>query len=316
LAFFGLNHKPSKFFRSLVCLFRAATIAEVLVKQRINLIHAHFMTAPGDTALYLSKLTAIPFGGTAHAMDIYTDNSGLKGKIIQSSYLTTCTKANEDYLGELMGPLFSRIHKIYHGINLPDGIKTKADGQPFKFLAVGRLVPKKGFSYLIEACKILQGQKLIFRCTIIGTGPLLDSLKEKVNEAELDDVIEFKGYIAPNEMAEEYRQSDILVVPSTIDPFGDRDGLPNVCLEAMSIGVPVIGSNISGIPEGVIPGKTGWLVPPADTRALANAMKEAMQENRIDSYSKNARNFVKNNFNLETNIIALRQIMELYALRN
>ncbi|MBK9017921.1 MAG: hypothetical protein IPM82_29935 [Saprospiraceae bacterium] len=103
-ALFALKHSSfSKFFRSLICLFRATAIAGKVVSEKVNLIHAHFLTAPGDTAVHLSKITGIPYGGTAHAMDIYTDNSGLLGKIANAAYLSTCTGANEQYLKSLPG---------------------------------------------------------------------------------------------------------------------------------------------------------------------------------------------------------------------
>jgi glycosyltransferase involved in cell wall biosynthesis len=314
LALFGLRHRPGKFFRGVVCLFRAASIADRLVSRKINLIHAHFMTAPGDTAVFLSTLTGIPFGGTAHAMDIYTDNSGLEGKIQRASYLTTCTGANEVYLKQKFKKYTSRIHKVYHGIRLPDTIKIPRENRPFTFLAVGRLVPKKGFSFLLEACKILKENNLNFQCLIVGKGPLEADLKEQVSFSGLDDVVKFTDFVAPNDMPAQYHRADVLVMPSMVDPKGDRDGLPNVCLEAMSHGIPVIGTRVSGIPEGVNPGQTGWLVTPENSRELAEAMIEALQSNGLIVMRKTARVFVENNFNLSTNIKTLRQIMERHAL--
>ncbi len=300
----------SRYFRSIICLFRATAIAEEVLAKKVNLIHAHFLTAPGDTAVYLSKLTGIPFGGTGHAMDIYVDNSGLLGKISHAAYLTTCTAANERHLHTLPLDDHGKIHRLYHGIEILREEPKMEKHQPFTFLAVGRMVEKKGFKYLIEACGLLKEKGLSFQCHFIGSGPIEDSLKSQTAELGLNGQIAFKGFVPPNEMTDWYRKSDVLVMPSIIDPSGDRDGLPNVCLEAMNHGLPIIGSNVSGIPEGVEDGKNGWLVPPADTGQLAAAMRGAMSSDRFFDMKKAARQMAIDNFSLENNIRALKDLME------
>ena len=309
-ALFSLKHKPSKFFRSVVCLFRAAAVAEWVVSQKINLIHAHFLTAPGDTALYLSKITGIPFGGTAHAMDIYTDNSGLVGKIANAAYLSTCTAANEQHLKALPGVDPQKIRKLYHGIEIQPEEPSAENHKPFTFIAVGRMVGKKGFKFLIEACGFLKKQGLNFQLNFIGNGPLEEELKAQAQSLGLADRLHFKGMVPPNSMGEQYHQADVLVMPSIVDPSGDRDGLPNVCLEAMNHGLPIIGSNVSGIPEGVVPGKNGWLVPPGASTKLAEAMAEAIQTKNLFQMKNAARQMAIGHFSLENNIRALRQLME------
>ncbi|MEZ4960889.1 MAG: glycosyltransferase [Saprospiraceae bacterium] len=312
-ALFSLKHKPSKFFRSVVCLFRAAVVADWAVSQKINLIHAHFLTAPGDTALYLSKITGIPYGGTAHAMDIYTDNSGLVGKIANAAYLSTCTAANEQYLKTLPGVHPQKIRKLYHGIEIRPEEPSPENHRPFTFIAVGRMVEKKGFKFLIEACSFLKKQGLDFQLNFIGNGPLEEELKAQAQSLGLADRLHFKGMFPPNSMGEQYRQADVLVMPSIVDPSGDRDGLPNVCLEAMNHGLPIVGSNVSGIPEGVVHGENGWLVPPGDSVKLAEAMAEAIQQNNLFEMKKAARRMAIENFSLKNNIRALRRLMESTA---
>ena len=309
-ALFSLKHKPSKFFRSVVCLFRAASLAEVVFSKKINLIHAHFLTAPGDTALYLSRITGVPYGGTAHAMDIYTDNSGLTGKIAHAAYLTTCTMANELHLKSLSGINPLKINRLYHGIEIEKEEPLPDVHRPFTFIAVGRMVEKKGFGYLLEACGLLKNQDHDFRLHLIGSGPLEEELKARTQSLGLADRVFFKGMLPPNNMAKAYRQADLLVMPSIVDASGDRDGLPNVCLEAMNHGLPIIGSNVSGIPEGVTHGSNGWLVPPGDAVALAGAMAEAIQLPDLHEMKKAAHRRVIEHFSLENNIRALRELME------
>jgi glycosyltransferase involved in cell wall biosynthesis len=310
-ALFALKHNSlSKFFRSLICLFRASAIADWSVANNITLIHAHFLTAPGDTAVHLSCITGIPYGGTGHAMDIYTDNSGLLGKIAGAAYITTCTAANERHLKALPQVDPNKIFKLYHGIETRHEEPQPENHRPFTFIAVGRMVEKKGFKYLLEACAILKGQNLDFQLVFIGEGPLEGALKAQVQALGLDAHVRFKGMVPPNKMTAEYQQADVLVMPSIIDPSGDRDGLPNVCLEAMNHGLPIVGSEVSGIPEGVVHGKNGWLVPPGDTLRLAASMKEALLSPRLFDMKQAARQMALRHFSLENNIRALRELME------
>jgi glycosyltransferase involved in cell wall biosynthesis len=304
------HHRFGKFLRSLVCLFRAAAVAQEVVSKNVTLIHAHFLTAPGETAVYLSKMTGIPYGGTGHAMDLYVDDSGLKGKIAHATYITTCTAANEHFLKTSGIADQAKIHKLYHGIELLPDLPPSTARNPFTFLAVGRLVPKKGYNFLLEACHRLRQEKLGFHCRIIGTGPLETDLKKQAEVLGLGCCVSFEGFVAPNRMGEIYRESHLLVVPSVIDADGDRDGLPNVCLEAMNNGLPIIGSNVAGIPEGVIDGENGWLVPPANVEKLAAAMRQAITHPNPEPMRRAARRMVVENFSLQKNIRDLREIMQ------
>lgn len=312
--FFTFGHKRlSKIGRSLVCLFRAVSIAEVFIEKKIELIHAHFMTAPAETALYISVLTGIPFGCTAHAMDIYQDNSGLQKKVQRAVYVITCTETNARFLRKQKSACSAKIFKIYHGIRLFNQRNTAHPScKPFTFLAVGRFTPKKGFIYLLEACKILKENDLKFKCRIVGQGPLEEDLKNQVEQKKITDMVEIQGYVPPNKMDEIYESSDVLVMPSIVQKNGDRDGLPNVCLEAMAHGLPIIASRISGIPEGVIDGVNGKLVPPADVTALGQAMAFFLTANNLNQMQKAAYRVVGEKFNLEKNVNQLKSIMERF----
>ena len=313
-ALFMMRHnRVSKFFRGLTCLFRASAIAGVVVSKRINLIHAHFLTAPAETALYLSELTGIPYGGTAYAMDIYVDNSGLNRKIDKAAYINANTGANEHFLKNLDISDPAKIFKIHSGIEVLSALAAFAPPHPFRFIAVGRLVPKKGFRYLVEACKLLKHQGLQFHCDLIGIGPLAGELKAQIEELGLSSFISLIGYVAPNDMASYYKRSNLLVAPCIIDAAGDRDGLPNVFLEAMNFGLPVIAGNVSGITEGVIAGKNGWLVPPTDVEKLAAAMHEAIAHQDFQKLREGARCMMQEKFDLGKNMRDLRRVFEKHS---
>ena len=311
---FSLKHKLSKFPRGIVCLFRAAGIAKEIEKKGIDLIHAHFLTAPGETALYLSKLTGIPFGGTAYAMDLYVDNTGLKGKLKNAAYINGTTKYNERFMANLLSENKEKALTLYYGIHTSKELMPPIPHERFTFLAVGRLVQKKGFEYLIEACGVLKEKGFDFHCEIVGKGPLEEPLISQISKLGLKNYISLTGYVAPNEMSNKYRSGDILVAPCVIADNGDVDGLPNVCLEAMNYGLPVISTTISGIPEGVEEGVNGWLIPPNDSGALADAMAKALQADNLHEMRKASHRMVCEKFDVRKNVVPIKELLERHAI--
>lgn len=324
-----LGHtRPDRALRSVVCLFRAATIAEAVNGLGVELIHAHFLTAPGETAYHLSTLTGSPFGATGHAMDLYVDASGLRGKLAAAAYLVTCTRANASFLtsGEYIDS--GKLYVAHHGVDLPDGPgpdsprgassarEPAGSGRPVSFLAAGRFVPKKGFDHLIDACGLLASRGLDFECRIVGKGELGEPLRERAEALGLGDRVRFGGYVPPNRMPEVYRGADVLVVPSIIAADGDRDGLPNVCIEAMVHGLAIIGSSVSGIPEGVIDGRNGILVPPGDTEALAAAMSRLLDRPRLRVLQEAAPGVVAERFDNRANVARLVDILSRHGGRH
>jgi glycosyltransferase involved in cell wall biosynthesis len=313
---FSLRHRLRKFPRGVICLFRAASMGAYVRNNGYNLLHAHFLTAPGETALYLSALTGIPFGATAYAMDIYVDNSGLAGKLKAAAYVNGTTRFNELYLGALVPSAAQRFVTRYYGIPVSERPPEPISHGGFRFLAVGRLVPKKGFEYLVEACRLLAAKGLAFECEIIGTGPEEAVLREGIRAAGLEDRFRVTGYVPPNELPDRYRRSDVLVAPCIVAANGDVDGLPNVCLEAMNAGLPVISTTVSGIPEGVEDGVNGWLVPPADARALAAAMEKALlSENQLPAMRAASHRMVRQKFDVRKNVPLIRDLMETHRKR-
>ncbi len=307
---FSLKHKPAKFFRGVICLFRAAGLVKFAEQNKFNLIHAHFLTAAGETALYLSKLTGIPFGATAYAMDIYVDNSGLAGKLRNATYVNGTTRFNENFMAKLVPANPEKIVTRYYGIPTSEKMPPPLPNDKFTFLAVGRLVEKKGFKYLVEACAELKKQGFDFSCKIIGKGPLEAELKAQISMHGLENEVTFPGYVAPNEMSNMYRSGDVLVAPCVVAANGDVDGLPNVCLEAMDCGLPIISTTISGIPEGVEDGVNGWLIPPNDTAALVEAMRKALTATNPIAMREASHRIASEKFNVKKNAVLIKELLE------
>ncbi|MCM8826813.1 MAG: glycosyltransferase [Candidatus Omnitrophica bacterium] len=289
-------------------------IADLIKKYRIYHLHTHWATMPTTAGVILNVLTGVPFSFTAHAWDIFVSQRGLKDKIIRARFCVTCTEYNRRFLGKLIGNgrgenndkyILDKIILNYHGIELdkfPLRNKIMGNGR-INILSIGRLVDTKGFDYLIDACQILDRERLNFYCKIVGQGELLGRLNRKVKEYNLSDKIEFLGEKTQKEIMGLYREATVLVQPSVIAKNGDRDGIPNVILEAMACGVPVISTNISGIPEVIIDKETGILVPPNNSIALAKAIlnlanDEALKEKII----YNARILVEKKFDAKRNV--------------
>jgi glycosyltransferase involved in cell wall biosynthesis len=311
---FSLKHKPGKFFRGLVCLFRAGGLVHFAEQNGFNLIHAHFLTAAGETALYLSKMTGIPWGATAYAMDIYVDNSGLQGKLRHATYVNGTTKFNEAFMAKLMPEQPEKIVTKYYGIHTSSTMPPPIPHPVFTFVAVGRLVEKKGFRYLLEACAALKQKGYQFRCEIYGKGPLETELRQQITALGLTENIGLGGYIAPNDMPTMYRSGDVLAAPCVIASNGDVDGLPNVCLEAMDCGLPIISTTISGIPEGVEDGVNGWLVPPNDAAKLAGAMEKALLSKDLLSMRHASHRIASEKFDVRKNVLLIRDLLEAHRL--
>lgn len=234
-------------------------------------VHAHFVDRAAVVALVVGRLLDLPYSATAHANDIYVDPVLLDRKLSEAKFVATCTEANAEHLRALGER--GRIVRLYHGLDVAayDSPERGETGKP-TFLAVGQLKEKKGFIYLIEACRMLAEQGVDFRTVIIGEGPLRGVLEDAIAAAGLDERFELRGAMSHRAVKEAYQTSDLFVLPCIVASDGDRDGIPNVILEAMASGLPVVSTRHSGIPEAVEDGTSGLLVPPADASALADAL--------------------------------------------
>ncbi|HEX2116756.1 MAG TPA: glycosyltransferase family 4 protein [Alphaproteobacteria bacterium] len=240
--------------------------------------YAHFLHTPASVARYAALMTALPWSVSAHAKDIWTTPDWEKGeKLREAVWAVTCTRAGAEHL-ETLAP--GKVSLVYHGLDaerFPSSPVTRParDGtsatDPLRILSVGRAVPKKGYEDLLAALALLPPD-LNWRFVHIGGGPLLHALKQQAAALGLGDRIVWRGAQVEDAVRAAYRDADVFVLASRISGDGDRDGLPNVLLEALSQGCPVIATAVSAIPELVADGVTGSLVPPGDPTALAAAI--------------------------------------------
>jgi glycosyltransferase involved in cell wall biosynthesis len=286
----------------------------------IRHIHAHFARGATEVARLVSMMTGIPFSVTAHAGDIYTAKpDDLREKISAARFVVTCTRANQVYLRELVEEdQRDKIRLIYHGVDLQKfSFGTAARGvQPPLVLAAGRLVEKKGFSYLLESCSILKESGYNFQCLIVGEGPERGRLENLVKTLGLENVVELPGSSSQEELLALYRQASVFVLPCTVVENGDRDGIPNVILEAMAVGLPAITTPVSGIPEVIQDRYNGLLSPERDSQAFASAIATVLDDTALkEQLRSNALSTVVDRFDSKKNIKLLASLFRDVAIR-
>ena len=275
--------------------------AEIIRKLRPEVIHAHFATGPAFVAMLLSKLSGVPYTFTAHAYDIFKnpDVLALKERISNSSATLTVSHYNKKYLSKLTNIPENKFHVIRACPNLNRLNLIKREEEEFKILTVARLVEKKGVKYAIMAMKNLVKDfpKLEYR--IVGSGPLEKELKDLTKSLGLERHIRFLGELTWTELSREYAKSSLFVLPSVRASDGDMDGIPVSLMEAMYLRIPVISTNISGIPELIENGKEGLLVDPADVEQLTKAIRILLENDTLRKKMGNAgRRKIEEEFNI------------------
>jgi glycosyltransferase involved in cell wall biosynthesis len=268
---------------------RAGAVADACRKHGIGHIHAHFANAPTAVAHLASLMSGIRFSFTAHAKDIYLSRpASIRRHLRAARFVVTCTGYNVRHLRSLAPQTDPRkIRLVYHGIDLEQfrlrASPPSAEGRksPPLVLSVGRLVPKKGHEDVIRACALLRDRGIPFQCLIVGCGPLHGELSALIVRLELTDRVLLYGAMTHADLLGLYREADVFVLAPRIAEDGDRDGIPNVIAEAMAIGVPVVATEVSGIPELVRHGASGLLAPCRDPAAIAVAMQRLFDDRAL-----------------------------------
>jgi glycosyltransferase involved in cell wall biosynthesis len=261
---------------------QAGYLAGVLQTQGFSHLHAHFANLPTSVAETASRLSGVPYSFTAHAKDIYLSPPGdLRRKMRSARFVLTCTGYNERFLREIDPG--APVTVAYHGIDV--GLfgaapLAKPAAKP-QILSVGRFCEKKGFPDLIDACKMLRDRGREFECRIIGFGPLEAELRKRIDSLGLSSTVRIEGQMTQADLAREYQQARMFVLPCRITEGGDRDGIPNVLLEAMASRIAVVSTPVSGITELIRPGHNGILAGERDVMALAEAMDLLLEDEAL-----------------------------------
>jgi glycosyltransferase involved in cell wall biosynthesis len=275
---------------------QAAEVLGVLGGLRVNAVHGYFAHQPAAVARIVAERLGLPFGFSVHAKD---PRKVAPAELADRARAAACIVACNADVAQQLRAVGADPILAPHGVDL--GSFAPQPRQPdgrVELLAVGRLVPKKGFEVLIDAVHRLDFD---WRLRIVGDGPLLLQLHDAARTAADVDRIEFLGARTHAELPALYHAADIVAVPSVIDVDGDRDGLPNVVLEAMACGLAIVGSDVAAIPTAVEHRVTGLLVEPGDVYGLANALNELAKDSDLrTALGTNARARVESRFGLAT----------------
>lgn len=274
------NFSSPKFLMRALLLFpRSVWMAKRFKLTGITHVHAHYATHTALVAWLIHKLTDIPYSITVHAHDIFVERPMLATKLQDSVFVSAISEFNRKYLTDMFGPWVEQKTKIVRcGID-PAYYGSDGQGDPLEYgrleiISVGSLQPYKGHIYLVKACAELQKRGIPFRCRIVGGGDLNSMLKSAIREYRLDHAIELVGPRTQDEVSRLLRTANCYVQPSVITASGKMEGIPVALMEAMASGIPVVATSISGVPELVRNGDTGWLVPAEDAQALADALSQ------------------------------------------
>lgn len=292
----------------------AVAMADLIAEHGVRHLHAHFASRSGHVAALAASLAGIGYSITAHAKDIYHDDVDrdlLAWKIRHSRFVITVTEFNRRHLGELAGAeeaVAAKIIRLYNGVDLE---RFRAAGraamQPPLILAIGRLIEKKGFEDLVDACARVRERGLRFACEIIGGGELEGVLAERIRTLGLDGHVRLAGTLSTEAVAARLRHASIVALPCVVGHDGNVDALPTALLEGMASGAALISTSISGIPEIVVDGENGRLVPPSDVENLTDALAELIADpDRTAAMGMEGRRRAEELFDLRKNVATLR----------
>lgn len=295
-----LWRRPVILAKSLVAMFRALGRIDDMRAFAPQLIHAPWATYPATVAWLLSQLIDRPFSFTSRAHDIFIEDHMMARKLENAALAVTITEYNQRFMTRWMSaPGAIPVQVIHSALNLPELPFVRSGRLPRKLISVGRLVPMKGFDILLAAVAELRSRGLDLSCEIIGEGPERGRLEKLRAAYGLDMAVEFPGAMPQSEVVRRMGESALMVLPCVVAPNGQSDGIPNVLMESMATGLPVISTRISGIPELVEDGVNGRLVPAGDVAALVTAIETLLQDpGQCEAFAIAGRRKVESDFDV------------------
>ena len=307
-------HSPKFLSRALIVFPKAASFALVMRELKVKHVHAHWATHPTLAAFIIKRLTGVGYSFTAHAHDIYVNQTMLTDKIRDAEFVATISDFNRRFLENYCnGCDKDKIHVIRCGVDTSVFVPVHRhkEGGIFTIVCVAGYEEKKGHTYLLQACARLHQRGLEFRCLLVGEGQAREDIEEEVSRLGIACCVSLLGAQPREKVRDLLAQSDIAVLPSVVMNTGKREGIPVSLMEASAMALPVVATDISGVCELVEHGRTGILVPERDAEALETAIWNlAHSANNRISFGNRAREKVQNVFNLRKNVIILQNHFE------
>jgi glycosyltransferase involved in cell wall biosynthesis len=299
----------ANFFVGALGIFpKVAHAARRMQAEGVAHVHCHFSSHPALAGFVIRRLTGIGFSFTAHGSDLHVDRHMLCEKVREASFVVAISAYNRDLIVRDCGGRVPEVTVIHCGVDteLFRPCAGRGGVSRLRIVCVGTLHEVKGQRVLVEACRLLRNEGVELECRLVGAGEDASTLVRLIGDLGLDDAIRMDGAVTRPQLVELLREVDVLAAPSVPTARGKREGIPVVLMEAMAAGVPVVASNVSGIPELVEDGSTGLLVPPGDARALADALRRVHDEPDLARrLATRAREKVERDFDLEKSAAAL-----------
>lgn len=301
----GTFGSANYFFGGLAIFPRTAHMARLMDAQGVRHVHCHFSNHPATAGFLIHRLVGIPFSFVAHGSDLHVDRHMLDRKIAEASFAVAISRDNLDEMVAECGDWArAKIDVVHCGVDT-DRLRPLAvatPGRPFTVMSIGTLHEVKGQAILVDACRELRDAGIAVRCRFIGDGPDEAALQARIDAAGLSETVTLDGRRTRDEVIELLSKTDVLVAPSVPTRSGRREGIPVVLMEAMSCGLPVVASRLSGIPELVEDGVSGILVTPGDASAVASAIRQLADDPAMRArMGAAARARVVRDFDLMTN---------------
>ncbi len=299
--FRGQFSRSGQRWRLIPQVIAGLSLAEKLHRHRIRHLHVHFAHAPATVGMYAAKAAGIQFSVTGHANDLFVHGALLREKVQRAAPFFTISEANRAWIAEKTGisPDLILVQRCGADLRAFHGLVPMVGG-PKTLLSVARLVPKKGLDLLLRAAATLVSEVPDLRVHLVGEGPEQAALEALTRELGLRDRVRFEGAGSRATVIRRLREASGFVLPCRRDAAGDMDGIPVALMEAMAAGVPVVTTAISGIPELVHHGVSGWVVPPDDVPGLAKAILECLRDSsRSAELAEAGRRFVLEHYDLD-----------------
>lgn len=298
-------------------VLQAVEVARAVLDRGLVHLHAHFGSVATTVTRLAALLSGVGYSFTAHAKDIYhcsVEDDDLAAKLRDACAVVTVSDHNLAHLRERFGADAGRVVRIYNGIDLQQFSYRAPSDRPRHVVGVGRLVPKKGFADLLEAVALLAADGDPVTCDLVGDGELRAELDARVRQLGLQDRVRLLGARTQDEVVHALGAAAVMAAPCVVGEDGNRDGLPTVVLEAMALGTPVVATPVTGMPEAVLDGRTGLLVPERSPAALAAALRRVLDapQERV-RLAAAARDLVETRFDRDAQARRLRAVFTAAA---
>lgn len=315
----GNLRSPKFVLRGIAAGLLGAAFARRMMTGDVRHVHAHWATHPTLAAYVINRLTGIPYSFTAHAHDIYVDQTMLREKINQAAFVITISQYNRRFLVDLFGQTADeKVQVIHCGID-PERFRPgvgRFESDELKIICVASLEEKKGHVYLLQACRLLSDRGVKLNCVLVGDGDLRADLQAVVRCLDLGETVRILGRQSSQRVSELLRESDVMVLPSIVTGSGRKEGIPVALMEALASEMPVVATDISGVSELIEDGVTGLLVKEKDAAAIADAVEQLARSREFGAQlGRQGRDKVLREFNLGLNskLLAERIIQNSFA---